>query len=156
MLHTAALFTALCALWLLMTQQWHSIADIGITVGAALACTIFAQRFGGVGGAFARAPTSLVLVMGRGGAVLAGAAATLRTALAADVTLSPALVRVKTRVGGAAKALFADLVSAVPGVVVVETDAEGLLAHVVNEGAVDDADFSRLEVRLADAVGEGS
>lgn len=155
MLHTAALFTALCALWLLATQQWHAPADIAVSVGAAFACTAFALRLGGASGAFARSPKSIILVIGRCGAVLAGAAATMRAALAADVTLSPALVRVKTRVDPAARALFADLVSAVPGIVVVETDAEGLLAHVVNEDAVDSADLSRLELRVADAVGVG-
>ena len=155
MLHTVALFVALCVLWLLATQQWHTSADIVVSVGAALACTAFALRLGGASGAFARSPKSMILLIGRCGAALAGAVGTIRAALAADVALSPALVRVKTRVGPTAKALLADLVSAVPGMVVVETDAEGLLAHVINEDAVEGADLSRLDLRVANAFEAG-
>ncbi len=156
MLHAAAMLTGLCVLWLLFTQQWSSLADAAMAAGAALASATFAARLGGIGGAFARAPRTLALAISRCGAVLNGAAATMRAALAADITLKPALVRVKTRAGASAKALFADMMSAVPGTFVVETDAEGLLAHVLNEDAIAAADLGELEARVLRAMGRAS
>jgi multisubunit Na+/H+ antiporter MnhE subunit len=70
----------------------------------------------------------------------------VRAAVAADVTVKPALVRIKTRSAEPfAAAAVADLISAVPGMVVVETDDDGLLVHVINEDKVDAADLGALE-----------
>ena len=153
MLHAAAMLTGLCMLWLLFTQHWNPPADAAIAAGAALTAATAAARLGGIGGAFARAPQTLLLALSRSGEVLSGAAATIRAAIAADIKLKPALVRVKTRAGAAAKAVFADMINAVPGIVVVETDAEGMLAHVLNEDSMDVADLSRLETRVLNALG---
>lgn len=150
MLHAAAMLFGFILLWLLTSQRLASVQDAVIAVAAALACTLLAMRFGGATGAFVRAPRAIYGVVARLGSVMAGALSTIRAALAADITLKPALVRIKTRGRGEERAAFADLLSAAPGMAVVETDAEGFLAHVLDEDSVDAADLGRLE-RVAGA-----
>ena len=75
-----------------------------------------------------------------------GSVVTIRKAVSADVALNPALVRIKTRVGAAhERAAFASLITATPGMAVVETDADGFLIHVIDEDAIDAEDLGRLE-----------
>jgi multisubunit Na+/H+ antiporter MnhE subunit len=145
MLHAAAMLLGLCILWLLATQRLSSVEDIAAAVAAAALCTLIAARTTGLSRAFARAPRALVTVCARAGAVLRGAVTTIRTALAADISIKPALVRVRTRGRGPERAAFADMLSATPGMAVVETDPEGLFVHVMNEDAIDAADLGRLE-----------
>jgi len=145
MLHAAAMFLGLCVVWLLATQRFETIDDVGVAVIVALVCTAIGMRAAGVSAAFARAPRAIYTVFARLGSVLTGAGATVRAAVAADVTLKPALVRVRTRGQGAERAAFADMLSATPGMAVVETDADGLLVHVMDEDSIDAADLGRLE-----------
>lgn len=155
MLHAAAMLTGMFAVWLLWTQRWSSAVEIGVAIGAAALCVMFLSRFGGIGPAFARMPILLMAGVAHVGAVMRGAVRTIRAALAADVTLNPALVRVRTRVAGAeGRAALANLVSAEPGLTVVEIDAEGLLVHVMEEDGVDARDMGRTEARMLSAVGE--
>jgi multicomponent Na+:H+ antiporter subunit E len=154
MLHAAAMLLGLCILWLLSTQRFTSAQDVALAALAASACVLAAARAGGVGSAFARAPRALLTIVSRAGAVLGGSVATMRAAVAADVTLKPALVRVRTRGRGAERAAFADMLSATPGMVVVETDPDGLLVHVMNEDSIDAADLGRLE-RITGAQADG-
>lgn len=158
MLHAAAMLTGLFTLWLVLTQRWSTPVDFAIAAGVAFVCVMFASRFGGLGrsGPFARAPQTLALSMGRAGAVVRGALATVRAAVAADVTLKPALVRLKWRANDeGARVMFADLISSAPGAVVVETETDGALVHVINEDTLDAAAFARLEARVARASGGG-
>lgn len=158
MLHAAAMLTGLFALWLLLTQRWDTPVDFAIAGGAALMCVAFASRFGGLGrgGPFARAPQTLAMLAERAGAVVRGAMSIVRASIAADVTLKPALVRVKWRTPDeAARVAFADMINAAPGAVVVETEPDGVLVHVVNEDALDATEFARLESRVARFVGGG-
>ena len=155
MLHAAAMLTGLFLIWLALTQRAFSIPDLAVAFAAALACVLAAWRFGGVGRGFARAPRLLVLRMRRAGAVVRGAVRALRDAIAADVTLRPALVRVRSRVTGAgARAVLAELISAAPGQVVVEADADGLLLHVNDEDGVDAAELGALEAQVLGAVSQ--
>ena len=85
--------------------------------------------------------------------MMRGAVATIRKALSADVTLNPALVRVRTRMTRSAdRAAFAGLLTATPGMAVVETDAEGFLMHVIDEDSIDADELGRLE-RAAGGAG---
>lgn len=60
--------------------------------------------------------------------------------------MKPTLVRVRSRArDAAAQASFANMISATPGMAVVETDADGLLVHVIDEDEIDAADLGRLE-----------
>jgi multisubunit Na+/H+ antiporter MnhE subunit len=149
MLHAAAMLTGIFLLWLLVVQPGTSPQGLAIGTGVALACVVLGARLGGVTSAFARAPFLAVSALGRLGVVLRGALSTIRAAVAADIALKPALVRLKTRVKGVeASAALAAMISASPGMVVVETDAEGLLVHVLDEDAVGAADLGRLEDRV--------
>ena len=137
----------LCLIWLAATQRFNGLDAFAIAVGAALICTAAAARMGGVGRGFAHAPRALYATLARAGAVVKGAVVTMRAALAADVSLRPALVRVRTRGDDQDRAAFADLLSATPGAAVVETDADGLLVHVLDEDAIDPDELGRLERR---------
>jgi multisubunit Na+/H+ antiporter MnhE subunit len=151
MLHAAAMLCCLAILWMLASQHWSSPQDWAMALGASAACVVIALRFGGASAAFLNAPKLLILTGARMGAVASGALATIRSALSADVTLKPALVRVRTRGARAhERASFAGMISATPGMAVVETDAEGFLVHVMNEDAIDADDLGRLEQRTSD------
>ena len=87
--------------------------------------------------------------LSRIGAVFSGALSTMRAAIAADVTLRPALVRVKSRARRPnQRAAFGAMISATPGMAVVDVDPDGLLVHVLNEDAVDADDLGRLEAQV--------
>ncbi|MGE0741099.1 MAG: Na+/H+ antiporter subunit E [Hyphomonadaceae bacterium] len=157
MLHAAAMLTGLCAVWLIATQTWSSWQQIALAVASAAFCTLAAARLGGASPAFARAPAVMLLALSQIGAVVRGAASVVWAALSADVTLRPALVRIRSRSGRpAARAAFANMLSAAPGVAVVETDPDGFLAHVAYEDAVDPADLGRLEDGVRRATGDGA
>lgn len=155
MLHAAALLAGLSIIWLIGAPHGQLSQTLLIAFSAALVCVVLAGRVGGVApSAFSRAPQFALLTASRIGVVLRGALSTVRAALAADVTLKPALVRVRTRASNAfGKAVLADMISATPGMVVVETDAEGMLVHVIDEDGVDAADLGRLEARVVSAMG---
>lgn len=153
MLHAAAMLCGLVVLWMLASQHWSSPQAWLIAAGASFACVVVAARFGGVGDGFWRAPRSMIVTLWRAGAVMRGAVATIRKALSADVTLNPALVRVRTRMTRSAdRAAFAGLLTATPGMAVVETDADGFLMHVIDEDSIDADDLGRLE-RAAGGAG---
>src|SRR5262245_55543651 len=153
--HGAALLLGLCIFWLLATQRFSSAADLAVAVAAGAACMLLALRLGGVSRTFSRAPRALFTVFVRAGAVIRGALSTLRAALAADVSIKPALVRVRTLGRGPERAAFADMLGATPGMAVVESDMDGLLVHVMNEDDIDPADLGRLE-RITGVHREGA
>lgn len=155
MLHAAAMLIGLFVVWLLLTQQWNGAQDFAIAGAAALACVLLSARLGGFGrgSAFSHAPQLLILALSRLGAVFGGALATICAALAADVSLRPALVRVKTRAtSDFSRAALADMIGAAPGAVVVEADAEGLLVHVLDEESIDAVNLGQLEARVVGAL----
>ena len=48
MLHAAAMFLGLCVVWLLATQRFETIDDVGVAVIVALVCTAIGMRAAGV------------------------------------------------------------------------------------------------------------
>lgn len=152
MLHAATMLTGLWALWLMLTQRWAGAGELGLGLAAALLCVLIAARFGGLGSStFSLGIVALALR--NWPTVFRGALATLRAAVAADVTLRPALVRIKPRPSSQdARAGFAGLISAAPGTLVVEADADGLLVHVLNEDSVDARGISNLEERVIEVL----
>jgi multisubunit Na+/H+ antiporter MnhE subunit len=154
MLHAAAILFGLIVLWMLSTQAWGSPQEWAIAAGVSVACVLVVLRFGGASTAYLRAPHLLWLRLSRIGAAVRGALATIRRALSADVTLDPALVRVKLRAPRSKdRASFAHALSATPGMTVVETDADGLLLHVIDEHNIDAAELGRLEQALVGGNG---
>jgi multisubunit Na+/H+ antiporter MnhE subunit len=153
MLHAAAMLIGLFVLALLAASG-RDITEAAVLAGLiATACVLFAARFGGIGRTAFSAPQVLLLSVSCAGAVLRGAFATMRAAIAADVTLQPALVRVRTRAQAEfTRAALAHLMSAPPGFVIVEADADGMLAHVTHEDSVDAADIGALEARVIAAL----
>jgi multisubunit Na+/H+ antiporter MnhE subunit len=154
MLRAAAAFAGLFLIWLLTTQHVGS-GDFAIAALAVAGALLLGAHFGGgVSGGFVHAPRLVLLGLSRVNTVLAGAASTVRAALAADVALTPGLARLKTRSADAdARADLATLVSTSPGAVVVEADAEGLLIHLIDESAAEASDLGELEARVLGAHG---
>jgi multisubunit Na+/H+ antiporter MnhE subunit len=154
MLHAAAMLCGLILLWMLNTQAWSSPQSWAIAAGASFFSVLVALRFGGASPAFSRAPKLLLAVVARSGAVVRGALSTMRRAVSADVTLNPALVRVKMRAPRAVeRASFAHMLTSTPGMAVVETDADGLLLHVMNEDKIDATELGRLEQAVVSGKG---
>ena len=148
MRQAAVMFTGLWTLWALLTQRGGGASELGLGFAAALVCVLIAARFGGVSSP-AFSPGILLLTLERLPSVFRGALATLGAAVAADVTLKPALVRIKPQPSrNSARAALAGLIGAAPGTLVVELDTEGLLAHVLNEDSVDARQISVLEERV--------
>src|SRR5690348_11808595 len=113
MLRAAASFLGLSLIWLLATQRVGACAYCAIAaLTAAGAVLIGGGVGGGVSGGSLHAPRLVLLGLSRVNTVLAGAASTARAALAADVALTPGLVRLKTRTDDAdARADLATLIS---------------------------------------------
>lgn len=149
MLHAATSMAGLLLCWLIFTQAWNSPAEWTAAAASAVGVTIYAMRFGGAGAAFTRAPHLVRLALTRSGAVLAGAFRVVRAAAAADVKLRPALMRIKTRARDATvRSALASALCAAPGAVVVDGDAESLLAHVLDEDEAEAAQLAKLEAAM--------
>jgi multisubunit Na+/H+ antiporter MnhE subunit len=149
----------LMGLWVLFL----ALAQIGAGAGAmfaaliaASACVLFAWRFGlfaGGDGAFAHAPRMIFAALRGAPDVARASMAVMRAAISADVTLKPALVRVRTSPAtDNARAALVGLVSAAPGAVVVDVDPDGFLVHVLDEDKADARALAALESRALAAV----
>ncbi len=146
MLHAVTMSFGLLVLWMLASQQWTSPQAWLIAGSASAACAMVAMRFGGISAAFSLLPRNSALALARAASVAGGVVTTIRSALSADVGLNPALIRIRTRVvRERERAAFAAVITSTPGLVVVETDAEGFLVHVLDESTVDENDLGRLE-----------
>lgn len=154
MLHAAAMLIGLFSIALLLLQRW-SATDIAAIAAVALASTIVAVRLGGWARTpFSAAPQFIVLTGSRLSAALAGAFKIVRAAVAADVTLQPALVRVKTRSSNRnTQAALVGLISIAPGMLAVENDEDGVLVHVTDEAEAERGDLPRVEGRVIGILG---
>ena len=155
MLRAAAAFLGSLLIWLLLAQHVGSLADLAIAASAAACAVLIGAHFGGGASAgYARAPQLLMLGASRVTTVLAGVSSTARAALAGDIRLAPGLARLKTRgLDADARGDLATLISATPGNLVVEADAEGLLIHLIDEHEMDGGDLSGMEARVLQAHG---
>jgi multisubunit Na+/H+ antiporter MnhE subunit len=135
MLEAIALFLGTFVLWLLLQQQFMALG-IAAAVAASASVTLIAAQLARPGrGTFTRMPQLLLVQTTRAGAAFADTFAIVRAAIAADVRLKPALVRVRTRSSEPlGLATLANLIGASPGAVVIASDEEGLLVHVNQEG----------------------
>jgi len=157
MLHAAAMLIGIFVLAVLAIGRGPAPDALAAAALIAAACVLYAVRFGGAAKTAFGAPRLGLIGLARAGAVIKGAFSTLRAGLAADVTLKPALVRVRTRSeDGFVRAALADQLSAAPGAVVVDADEDGFLIHVINEDGVDAGEIGALEARVRAALGERS
>lgn len=160
MLHVAALIAGLVGLWI--TLSWTSdlsaspaeLAAAGVF--AAVLTAMWTARLGGVDRESAphwRMARLAPLFVRRFSDTARGAGAAARAAIAADVTLRPALVRIRTRrQSDASRAALAHFISAAPGGVTVDVDGEGMLAHVLQEDTLDAPELAALEADIVRAV----
>jgi multisubunit Na+/H+ antiporter MnhE subunit len=135
MLEAIVLFLWTFAVWLLLQQQF-TVFGLASALAASVACVLVAARLPRLGrGTFTRMPRLAAAQAMQMGGAFADAFQIVRAAIAADVRLRPALVRVRTRTSEAlGLATLANLIGASPGAVVIASDEEGLLVHVNQEG----------------------
>ncbi|MET0181269.1 MAG: Na+/H+ antiporter subunit E [Caulobacterales bacterium] len=156
MAHAAALIAGLAALWITMFATSVSVPALVLCAGAVLAALLWTARFGGVDSESAphwRWARLAPMIMRQLMTNIRGAGAVARRAIAADVTLRPALLRIRMRQQSEdARATFANFINAAPGIVVVDIDSQGLLAHVIEEESVDASDLGDLESTVIAAV----
>jgi multisubunit Na+/H+ antiporter MnhE subunit len=156
MLQAAALFSGIFAVWLLLEQRF-TMAALLVAVAASIACVVVTARLPRLGRrTFTQMPKLAAVQAMRAGAALAHALVTVRAAIAADVQLKPALVRVRTRGGDVlSMATLANWIGATPGAVVISSDDEGLLVHVNQEGDERFAHIRDWEALLASGARKG-
>jgi multisubunit Na+/H+ antiporter MnhE subunit len=142
MLQAIALFSGTFGVWLLLEQRFTAAALLA-AIAASIGCVLLTARLPRFGRrTFTLMPRLAAVQLMRTGGALADAISTVRAAIAADVKLKPALVRVRTRAGDTlAVATLASWIGATPGAIVISSDSEGLLVHVNDEG---DERFSRI------------
>jgi multisubunit Na+/H+ antiporter MnhE subunit len=143
MVHAAATWIGLFFVGLLATQGANAAA---LALGAAVCALASVYLFGAERAQVRVMLSALGGVLGRTPAVLRGAAGTLRAAAAADVTLRPALVQVRTwaeddfSLGALVCAM-----SAAPGAVAVDASDDNVLVHVIEEHDESAAELSAIE-----------
>ncbi|MFZ2029341.1 MAG: Na+/H+ antiporter subunit E [Vitreimonas sp.] len=142
MLQAIALFSGMFGAWLLLEQRFTPAALV-VALAAAIACVVLTARLPRLGRrTFTLMPKLAAVQFMRTGAAFSDAIRTVRAAIAADVRLRPALVRVRTRGGDALSvATLANWIGATPGAVVISIDSDGLLVHVNDES---DERFARI------------
>jgi len=157
MLHVAALIAGLTGLWI--TLFWGSAPPAELAAAglcAAVLTAMWIARLGGVDRESAphwRVLRLAPLFARRVSEAARGAGAAARAAIAADVTLRPALVRIRTRrQSEASRAALAHFISAAPGGVIVDVDGDGMLTHVLHEDALDAPELAALEAQVVRAV----
>lgn len=145
MLHAVTATAGLSAIWILWTGAWRSPVDIAVALFVAALALASTIRTGGASALFSSLPVVLARSLVRGGAVIDGVRATMAAALGVRTRMRPALVR--ARVAGASRdrVALAFLISATPGLVVVDSDEEGLLVHTSDEDAPDAMSLAGLE-----------
>ena len=154
MLQAIALFSGTFALWLLLEQRFTAAALIA-AIAASICCVLLTARLPRLGRrTFTLMPRLAAVQIMRAGGALADAISTVRAAIAADVKLRPALVRVRVRAGDVLSlATLATWIGATPGAVVISSDSEGLLVHVNDES---DERFARVRDWESLLVGDPS
>lgn len=153
MLQAATMLAGLWAAWLLMTQAVLTPTQMALGACVALLVAGLSLRFGGM--RQFGAPLGVALRRLRAAPENFRAALnTARATVAADIVLRPGLVRIKPRQNDSSvKAAFGAALGANPGWMTVESDAEGLLLHVLDEEAVQPHDISALEDGVRAAYG---
>ncbi len=158
-MHVAALLASLAGLWIILFSATRDVTSLIVAGVVAVGVVLWIARLGGVDGESAplwRLLRLAPLSIGRFFASARGAAGTARMALAADVPMRPALVRVRLRAqSDAARAALTHFISADPGGLVVDVDREGLLVHVLQEDAVDAPQLARVENGVIGALEGG-
>jgi hypothetical protein len=100
-------------------------------MGAAISCVLAAWRFGGVGDEYVRAPRRAAGFVMRLGVLMRETLYVMRSVISADIALRPALVRIRD-LGPQVRDPIGVALS--PGSIVIFSDAEGALVHVLDEG----------------------
>lgn len=152
MLHAAAMLAGLFFLAFIFTSPVLGANAVFAAVAIALAAAAFGLRFGGASRAFSGVLASIGFAPAAARRALGGALKTVRLAAAADISLHPALIRIRAaRAGPFEQVRIAAAAGGAAGAIVVECDSEGLLVHANDEEGVEVKEFERIEARIGRA-----
>lgn len=159
MIHAIVLLAGLCAFWLALSAN-VSMPNLLIGAAALLATLGFAWRAGALdreGAPYARLPHHAALAIAGAPRALREALRIGRCALAGWRALKPGLVRVRTQADAiVARTSFAHAIGASGAAIVVETNAEALLLHALDEERMEAAELAALERGAIAAAGGGA
>jgi multisubunit Na+/H+ antiporter MnhE subunit len=153
--HGAGLFIGFFVVWACATLAgaWPPVITLSLGAAAALVATAAAARMGALDREGARHFTRAVIAFGVSLLRLPAAAFSALGVIAAAFGFRrprPGYVRLKLRPhDGAALGGVVETLSAAPGLIVVDADAGSLLAHALDEEAVDIAALKSLERHAA-------
>ncbi len=154
MLHAAAMLAGIFLIAVLASVSAALPAPIAVAGAIAAACVLWAARFGGIWRGYSRLPAMLGVMGAQLAAACAGALRVVRLAAGARVRVRSSLLKLKPRFSSAPeRTLYAAALSMSAGRIVVESDQEGVLAHLLNEPLADEAAFHGLEARVRRALG---
>ena len=154
MLHATATFAGLFIFALLLLGPLAGGGELVAAAALAGAATLLGLWLGGPPATFSQALAALSGSWGAAARVVRGALKTIRAAVAADVSMRPALVRVSNWRGDQReRARIAHAVGATPAAVVVDADEQGVLVHVNDEHDGDVAGLERIAAGLAGSSG---
>ena len=156
MLFVAAMLAGLIALQLILSPGAAAM-QIAASGASVLVALVFAQRLGCADREGAAPITHgfplIGLSVSRGLGNFGASIKVARAAFAPRGAINPALVRVRTRpMSALAHATYAQQIGAAPGALVVETDGEGALLHVLDEDSFDMGALGALEAHAAQAI----
>lgn len=156
MLHAAATFAGLFILALLLVGPLAEGRELVVAAVLAGVATLLGVWFGGASATFSQALAALGGSWRAAARVVRGALKTIRAAVAADVSMRPALVRVSSGRGDQrGRARIAHAVGAAPAAVVVDADEQGVLVHVNDEHDGDVAELENIAAGLSGPSGGG-
>ncbi|MGE0046040.1 MAG: Na+/H+ antiporter subunit E [Hyphomonadaceae bacterium] len=154
MIYAAASLVGLTAFWYALAPGGEGIVLGGVSIAVACALGLRLTQADRESAPLARAPWLIAFFFARLPAAMSESARVLRAALAADVTLKPELLRIRARTSdGFSRATFANALTSAAAAIVVETDAEGLFAHLMQEDALDARALAALETGANAAAG---
>jgi multisubunit Na+/H+ antiporter MnhE subunit len=153
MVHAAATWIGLFVIGFLAMQGANAAL---LALGAALCVLVSMYALGIERASLGSMLTALRGALGRAPAVLRGVVSTMRAAAAADVTLRPALVQVRTQAADDFSiGALAWAVSAAPGSVAVDASGDSVLVHVLEENDESAAKLSAIEARVVSPTQRG-
>lgn len=158
LVYIVLLTVVLAVLWLLLSGYWFKPLLLGfgaLAVVSAVALTLRMGLLDGEAVPFAGLAKFLPYWGWLGGEIFKANIQVVKLALAPDLDIKPAMVRVPVSIqSDMARTTYANSITLTPGTVTVEVEETGFLVHAMDDSFVDMEAFRDMERRCAAAAGE--